>query len=163
MSTKGLTVGSLAPPFALPDQAGATHRLADSRGQWVLLYFYPKDNTPGCTKQAYGVRDRLEEFRRHNVQVFGISVDSVDSHQRFAKKYRLSFPLLADDQKRVVKTYGVWRKKAFMGKAYFGTVRTSVLIDPDGRIAKRYEPVKPEQHAELVLGDVARLRQACCA
>jgi peroxiredoxin Q/BCP len=156
MATK-VNVGELAPDFALPDQEGHTRRLSDFRGQWVVLYFYPRDNTPGCTKEACGFRDLLPKFRQRKVAVLGVSVDSVRSHEKFAQKYGLSFPLLADEKKEVVRAYGVWGKKTFMGRTTMGTHRMSFLIDPEGRVAKIYEKVKPEGHAEEVLRDVDEL------
>lgn len=158
MATK-VNVGDLAPDFALPDQQGHIRRLSDFRGQWVVLYFYPRDNTPGCTKQACGFRDLFPEFQKRKVAVLGISVDSIRSHEGFARKYDLPFPLLADQKKEVVRAYGVWGKKTFMGRQTMGTHRTSFLIDPQGRIAKIYEKVKPEGHAEHVLRDVLQLAE----
>lgn len=145
-------VGDIAPNFTLPDQSGADHSLSDYLAQWVLLYFYPKDDTPGCTTEACGIRDRFSKFK--GVKVLGVSTDSVLSHEKFSHKYKLPFTLLADEDKKVVKLYGVWAKKNFMGKSYLGTVRTSFLIDPKGRIAKVYERVKPAEHAQRVLVDL---------
>lgn len=148
-----LNIGSLAPDFSLSDQQGKVHSLKDNRGQWVLIYFYPKDDTPGCTAEACAIRDLWPEFEKLGVRVLGISTDSVSSHDRFAKKYRFSFPILADEQKEVVKAYGVLVAKNFLGKKFQGTARTSFLIDPQGRIAKIYEKVKPGIHARQVLTD----------
>jgi peroxiredoxin Q/BCP len=156
MTTK-LRVGDLAPDFTLPDQTGEKRQLSDFRGRWVVLYFYPRDNTPGCTKEACGFRDLFPKFQRRKVAVLGVSTDSVRSHQKFAEKYALPFPLLADEEKTVVRAYGVWGEKTFMGRRTMGTHRISFLIDPDGRIAKIYEKVKPETHAEEVLRDLAEL------
>jgi peroxiredoxin Q/BCP len=150
-------LNSPAPDFTLPDQDGKSHTLSHHRGAWVLLYFYPKDDTPGCTKQACMLRDALPAFGKLKAKVFGVSVDSVASHKKFAEKYELPFTLLADADKKVVELYGVWGKKKFMGKEYDGTMRTSFLIDPDGNIAKIYENVKPETHAEEVLKDLGEL------
>lgn len=141
----------LAPDFELPDQNGKIHRLSDFCGQWVLLYFYPKDDTPGCTKEACAIRDSFPDFKKIKVKVFGVSVDSVKSHKKFSEKYNLPFTLLADEKKEIVKKYGVWGKKKFMGREYYGTLRTSFLIDSQGKIAKIYENVKPEFHAGEVL------------
>jgi len=149
-----LTVGKQAPDFTLLDQQGKSHTLSSYRGTWILLYFYPKDDTPGCTKEACQVRDHLPQFKKQNLRVFGISVDSIKRHIAFAKKYALTFPLLSDEKKEVVKTYGVWAKKKFMGREYQGTLRTSFLIDPKGMIAKIYDKVKPDSHAMEVLQDV---------
>ena len=140
----------------MPDQDGKKHSLSDYGGKWVLVYFYPKDDTPGCTKEACAIRDDIPRFDKLKVKVLGISVDSVKSHKKFAEKYDLPFTLLADEKKEVVKKYNVWQKKEFMGKEYMGTVRTSFLIDPAGKIAKIYEAVKPETHAEEVLSDLKK-------
>lgn len=148
------TVGSIAPDFTLPDQDGNTHRLSDSQGSWVLVYFYLKDDTPGCTKEACVVRDVWPDFSAVNAVVFGISADSVKSHKKFAEKYGLPFTLLSDEQKEVVKAYGVWGLKKMMGREYEGISRTSFLINPAGIIEKVYEKVKPEVHAQEVLEDV---------
>lgn len=149
--------GSSAPDFTLLDQDGAARSLSDFEGGWVLLYFYPKDDTPGCTKEACAIRDAFPDFGRLDVTVLGISVDSVASHKKFVDKYKLPFTLLADENKKVVKLYGVWEKKKMMGREYEGTLRTSFLIDPVGVIVKEYENVKPEVHAEEVLADLKRM------
>ena len=143
--------GEKAPFFALPDQFGTVHTLAAMRGKRVLLYFYPKDDTEGCTKQACAIRDALPDFKKLGITVFGVSTDSVQSHAKFVKKYGLPFTLLSDEGKEVVKKYGVWEKKKFMGREYMGTARTSFLIGADGIIEKIYENVKPETHAAVVL------------
>ncbi|MDP3794703.1 MAG: thioredoxin-dependent thiol peroxidase [bacterium] len=155
-----LTVGTAAPDFALPDQDGNKRRLRDWRGRWLLLYFYPKDDTPGCTKEACALRDSLPRFGKLKAAVAGVSVDSVASHAKFAKKYGLPFTLLADEGKAAVSSYGVWRQKTFMGRTYMGTMRTSFLIDPAGKIRKIYEGVKPAEHAAEVVGDLAALKRA---
>lgn len=149
-----LKVGQLAPDFTLPDQNGKNHKLSDYTGEWVLIYFYPKDDTPGCTKEACSIRDNFPKFRKSKAKVFGISVDSVKSHAKFAEKYKLPFTLLADEDKIIVKKYGVWTKKKFMGREYMGTLRTSFLTNPKGKIIKIYENVKPEIHAQEVLDDL---------
>lgn len=146
-----------APDFSLPDQTGKIHKLSDYKGKWVLLYFYPKDDTPGCTKEACAMRDNLPKFGKSKAKVFGISVDSVASHKKFAEKYKLNFTLLADEDKKVVEKYGVWQEKSMYGRKYFGTVRDSFLINPDGKIAKIYRKVKPELHAQEVLTDLKEL------
>lgn len=148
---------SLAPDFTLPDQNGASHTLSDYRGAWVLLYFYPKDDTAGCTKEACMIRDSFPAFGKLKAKVLGVSVDSVASHKKFAAKYKLPFTLLADEEKKVVKKYGVWGKKKFMGREYMGTMRTSFLIDPRGKIANIYEKVDPIVHADAVLRDLKEL------
>ena len=152
-----LTIGTRAPAFTLPDQDGKTHSLSDYKGKWVLVYFYPKDDTEGCTKEACGIRDSLPDFHKLKVTVLGISVDSVKSHRKFADKYGLPFTLLADEEKKVVNEYGVWGLKKMMGREYMGTFRTSFLIDPEGKIAKIYEKVNPVEHAEMVLEDLKSL------
>jgi len=148
------TVGAAAPDFALLDQDGQLHTLSQYRGQWALVYFYPKDDTTGCTKEACAMRDALPDFSKLNAVVLGISADSVKSHKKFADKYGLPFTLLADEDKKTVEAYGVWGRKKFMGREYDGIFRTSFLIKPDGTIAKVYEGVKPEQHAADVLADL---------
>ena len=147
-------LGSKAPDFALPDQNGKLHTLSGYRGRWVLLYFYPKDDTPGCTKEACTIRDSFPHFETLNAVVLGVSVDSVASHKKFAEKYHLPFTLLADEHKKVVNLYKVWAKKQFMGREYDGTLRTSFLIDPEGDIVKIYHEVHPEKHAAEVLRDL---------
>ncbi|HTY39931.1 MAG TPA: thioredoxin-dependent thiol peroxidase [Candidatus Paceibacterota bacterium] len=154
-----LKIGDKAPDFKLEDQNGQTHTLAYHRGSWVLIYFYPKDMTPGCTKEACAVQAAFPKFGKLKAQVFGVSVDSVASHKKFAAAYKLKFPLLADTEKEMVSAYGVWGKKKFMGREYMGTKRMSFLIDPAGRIAKIYEEVKPSEHPEEVLRDLAVLQK----
>ena len=149
----GLKKGNKAPDFTLADQNGEEHTLSDYQGQWVLVYFYPRDNTPGCTTEACGIRDVYAEFKAQDVKVFGISTDTVRKHANFVKKYDLPFTLLADVDQEVVNLYGVWGLKKFMGREFMGTNRMSFLIDPKGKIAKVYEKVKPADHAEEVLAD----------
>jgi len=146
-----------APDFTLPDQDGVLHTLSAYAGSWVLIYFYPKDDTPGCTKEACQLRDTFPSFEKVNAKVFGVSADTVQSHKRFANKYNLPFTLLADPDKGMIETYGVWQEKKFMGRTYMGIVRSSVLIDPKGDIAKIYPKVIPEKHAEEVLADIRSL------
>lgn len=146
--------GSIAPDFTLPDQDGTPHTLSDYRGKRVLVYFYPKDDTPGCTKEACVLRDALPDFTKLDAVVFGVSADSVGSHKKFANKYGLPFPLLADEGKEVVNQYGVWGRKKMMGREYDGIFRTSFLIAPDGTVERVYENVKPEAHASEVLKDL---------
>lgn len=152
-----LAVGQLAPDFSLPDQAGELHALSQYRGHWVVLYFYPKDDTPGCTVEACQFRDNFPKFKRSTAVVLGVSVDTVKKHAKFVTKYELPFTLLADLSKQVVTLYGVWRKKKFMGPEYWGVLRTSYLIAPDGTIAKVYENVQPDGHAEHVLQDIEEM------
>jgi peroxiredoxin Q/BCP len=150
-------ITTIAPTFTLPDQNNNEHSLGEYKGKWLLIYFYPKDDTPGCTKEACSIRDMFPFFNKLNITVIGISTDSVKSHKKFEEKYKLPFTLLADTEKKTVKVYGVWAKKKFMGREYDGTLRTSFLIDPKGKIAKVYEDVKPETHADEVLTDLKSL------
>jgi thioredoxin-dependent peroxiredoxin len=152
-----LKVGDKAPAFSLPDQNNKKHRLSEYKDSWVLIYFYPKDNTAGCTKQACAIRDDFYNFEKLKMTILGISVDSVESHAKFAKKYELPFTLLADTEKEVVNLYGVWGKKKFMGREYDGTHRMSFLINPKGKIAKIYEKVNTITHAQEVLEDMKTL------
>ncbi len=143
--------GQAAPDFSLPDQSGQVHQLKQYRGQWVVLYFYPKDDTPGCTREACSFRDRSAEMTRHGAVVLGLSPDSTVSHQRFAGKYRLPFPLLSDPDKAVLARYGVWQEKHNYGRTYLGVVRTTYLIAPDGKVARRWDKVKVDGHDQAVL------------
>lgn len=152
-----LSIGDQAPAFSLPDHTGTVHSLKDQKGKWVLLYFYPKDNTPGCTVQACSMRDNYPTFKKLGLTVFGVSTDSQKSHGKFVEKFDLPFTLLADEEKTLVQAYGVWDKKKFMGREYMGTKRWSFLINPDGKIAKVYEDVKPAKHVDDVLADLKSL------
>ncbi len=154
-----LKVNSKAPEFNLPDQNGKMHSLKDYMGQWVLLYFYPKDDTPGCTTEACGLRDNLPKFKKLKANVFGVSTDSVKSHRKFADKFKLPFTLLADENKELVKAYDVYKPKKFMGREFLGTMRESFLIDPNGKIIKIYENVKPATHPDEVLLDLKNLQK----
>lgn len=149
-----LKLNTKTPNFSLSDQEGKAHALTDYKGKWVLIYFYPKDDTPGCTKEACMIRDNLPMFEKLDCVVLGISADSVRSHDKFVKKYKLPFLLLADEKKEIIKKYGAWQKKTFMGKEYMGIRRMSYLINPEGKIAKVYPNVKPVEHAEEVLKDL---------
>ena len=149
--------GTKAPDFTLADQEGKEHSLKDYRGKWVLLYFYPKDDTPGCTIEACTIRDQFKDFKKIGAVVLGCSTDSIASHKKFADAYELPFTLLADEHKEVVGAYGVFGEKKMYGRTYMGTMRTSFLIDPAGKIAKVYEKVKPEQHAAEVIADLKTL------
>ena len=148
----------MAPEWKTIDQDGKTHKLSGYKGQWVLMYFYPKDDTPGCTKEACAIRDMMPDFKKLKLKVFGISIQNAKSHKKFAEKYDLPFTLLADEDKKVVEKYDVWAKKKFMGREYMGTLRVSFLIDPKGKIAKIYENVKPEIHAQEILEDLKKLK-----
>lgn len=149
-----LKINQKAPDFELPDAEGNTHSLTQYAGKWILLYFYPKDDTPGCTKEACAIRDNFPAFQKMDAVILGVSADSSVSHAKFAGKYRLPFTLLSDEKKEVLEKYGVWAEKSFMGKKYFGILRTSFLISPDGKIAKIYQNVKPAIHAEEVLKEL---------
>jgi len=155
-----LEPGDPAPEIALPDQDGNTRTLAELRGKWVLVYFYPRDDTPGCTIEACGLRDASSRYTRHGLQVLGISADSSKSHKKFADKFRLPFTLLADEGKSVIRAYGSWGRKKFMGREFDGILRRSFLVDPTGKIAKVYPKVSPEGHADEVLADVEALQGA---
>lgn len=143
--------------FELPDQNGKMVKLSDFLGKWIVLYFYPKDDTPGCTKEACNFRDSIKEFEKRGVVILGVSKDSVESHQKFAKKYHLNFPLLSDIEKHVLKAYKAWGKKTFLGKTYDGTFRKTYLIDPKGEIKKVYEKVIPFNHASEILKELGQL------
>jgi len=147
-------VGAPAPEFALHDDHGKLVRLADFRGRPVVLYFYPKDDTPGCTTEACGFRDGFAEYARNAIQVLGISPDSVQSHAKFRDKFSLPFPLLADEGHGVASAYGVWGPKTFMGRTYEGVLRTTFLVGPDGRLLRIYENVKPDGHSAQILTDL---------
>ena len=146
-----LAVGTQAPEFTTTDQDGKKRSLSDFKGMKVILYFYPKDNTSGCTKEACAFRDHFDAFRRLGVEILGVSVDSEKSHQSFVQKYGLPFTLLADTDKRLVEAYGVWGEKSLYGKRYMGTNRVTYLIDEAGKIAAVFPKVKPETHAEEIL------------
>lgn len=155
-----LTIGTPAPDFLLPDQEGKVHSLAEYKGKWIVLYFYPKDDTPGCTAEACSFRDARTELHQKGLEVIGVSVDPVKNHATFAKKYELPFTLLSDEEKKTVEDYGVWAEKSMYGKKYMGILRTTFLIDPAQRIASIYEKVTPEEHAELILRDFDALQAA---
>lgn len=149
-----VTVGKKAPEFTLQDQDGQEHTLKQYLGKKVLLYFYPKDDTPGCTTEACNFRDGYDEFLKMGLVILGVSKDLVKSHKKFAEKYKLPFPLLADTEHEVAEKYGIWKLKKFMGREYMGMERSSFLIDEEGKIAKVYETVKPDDHAGEVKEDV---------
>jgi thioredoxin-dependent peroxiredoxin len=150
---KDMPIGSgiQAPDFSLNDENGKTHKLSDYRGQPVVLYFYPKDDTPGCTTEACNFRDDYSAYQQAGVTILGVSPDTVKSHARFKNKYELPFTLLADADHAVCVLYGVWGRKKMMGKEYDGVFRTTFLIDPDGQIIKVFENVKPAEHSAEVL------------
>jgi peroxiredoxin Q/BCP len=143
--------GTVAPAFTAKNADGETVRLKDLRGQKVVLYFYPKDDTPGCTKEACSFRDAFADFKKRGIAVLGVSVDSEASHKKFATKYKLPFTLLADPDHAIADAYGVYGEKKFMGRTYLGVKRITFLIDEKGEIKKVFEKVKPEEHAREVL------------
>jgi peroxiredoxin Q/BCP len=146
-----LKEGDKAPDFAVTDGEGKTVRLKDLKGKRFVLYFYPKDDTPGCTKEACSFRDSWSKFKRRGIEVFGVSLDSEKSHQKFTEKYSLPFRLLADTDRKLSESFGTYGKKKFMGREYMGNHRMTFLIDEKGKIKKIFEKVKPEDHAEEVL------------
>lgn len=146
-----ISAGIPAPDFSLPDEKGQMHRLSDFRGQTVVLYFYPKDDTPGCTTEACNFRDDYSAYQEAGIVILGVSPDAIRSHAKFKQKYDLPFPLLADVDHKVCEQYGVWGLKKFMGREYEGVLRTTFLIGPDGIIKKVFENVKPAQHSQEVL------------
>ncbi len=156
MPTRLAKVGSAAPSFALRDQNGKLVRLKDFRGKKVVLYFYVRDDTPGCTKQACDFRDGIRKLRAKDVVVLGVSPDSSDSHRRFAKKYTLPFHLLADDDAVVAKKFGVWGKKNMYGRTFYGIIRSTFLIDENGRIEQEYRGVKVDGHLNRILQDIQK-------
>lgn len=146
-----LKEGDAAPDFSVATNGGGTVSLAGLKGKNVILYFYPKDDTPGCTKEACAFRDNFAEFKKRGAVVLGVSPDSVKSHDKFVEKFKLPFTLLADEAKQIVEAYGVWGEKSFMGRKYMGTHRVTFLIGPDGCIKKIWPQVKPDEHAAKVL------------
>jgi peroxiredoxin Q/BCP len=146
-----LQVGELVPDFTLVDQDEKSHTLSQYRGKKVVLYFYPKDMTPGCTVQAEGMRDSMNDLESKGIVVLGVSVDDVKSHKKFVEKHNLNFPLLADTEKTVVQAYGVWKEKSMFGKKYMGIQRDTFLIDEEGKLIQHFEKVNPLKHASQIL------------
>ena len=146
-----LKVGDKAPDFSLPDATGKIHSLKDFKGKKLVLYFYPKDDTPGCTKESCSFRDNFARVKSKGAEIVGMSADSVKSHAKFAEKYNLPFTLLSDETKDTIMAYGVWQEKSFMGKKYMGIVRTTFIIDEQGKIAHIFEKVKVDNHTEVIL------------
>jgi len=146
-----ISAGIPAPEFEMLDDTGTPRKLSDYRGRKVVLYFYPKDDTPGCTKEACNFRDDYSAYEKAGIVILGVSPDSVASHVKFKKKFQLQFPLLADEGHRVCDLYGVWGPKKFMGKSYEGVLRTTFLIDENGNIVKVFEEVRPAEHSEELL------------
>lgn len=143
-----------AKNFSLQDQSGKIHKLSDYKGKWVILYFYPKDDTPGCTKEACAFRDNINEFSKSGIVILGVSKDTVESHKKFADKFKLNFPLLSNPDKKVIKAYGAWGEKKFMGRIFEGTLRNTYLISPNGNLVNTYEKVNPLIHAGEILRDL---------
>ena len=146
--------GKKAPAFSLKDQQGKTHRLADYAGRPVVLFFYPKDDTPGCTREACAFRDNLPKFKTSTAAVLGVSILDEASKARFAEKHDLTFPLLADAEHAIAEKYGVWQKKSLYGRSFMGIARTTYLVGGDGKVVKRWDNVKVDGHAEAVLAAV---------
>ena len=149
-----LEVGTKAPDFTLPDQNGNMHSLSEYRGKKVILYFYPKDNTAGCTKQACGFAERYPRFMEKGAVVLGVSKDSVASHKKFEEKYGLPFTILSDPELVAIQAYDVWQEKKNYGKTYMGVVRTTYLIDENGKIVKAFDKVKAADNPEQMLGEL---------
>jgi len=154
-----LKVGQKAPDFTLPSDSGEKISLKDFRGKKVVLYFYPKDDTPGCTKEACSFRDNINQILEKGAVVIGVSADSVESHKKFKEKYNLNFPLLSDEKHRVLEKYGVWKERNLYGKKFMGTERTTFIIDENGRIAHIFRKVKVDGHTEEVLKKLDELSQ----
>ena len=150
-----LKEGDKAPDFSAATNGNGNVSLADYKGKNVILFFYPKDDTPGCTKEACAFRDNFAAFKKKGAVVLGVSTDPVKKHDKFVEKFKLPFTLLADEDKKIVEAYGVWGEKTFMGRKYMGTHRVTFLIGPDGRIKKIWPQVKPEEHAAEVLASLA--------
>ena len=149
--------GRKAPAFSLPDQGGQVHRLKDYAGRPLVVYFYPKDDTPGCTKEACAFRDALPDFKKGKAAVLGVSVLDTASKAKFARKHKLAFPLLADPEHEVADRYGAWQKKSLYGRTYMGVARMTYLIGPDGKVLRRWDNVKVDGHAADVLRAVREL------
>ncbi|HEY8899331.1 MAG TPA: peroxiredoxin [Chthoniobacterales bacterium] len=164
METIDLAPGAMAPDFEALAIGGAFGleggrvRLSELRGVAVVLYFYPKDDTPGCTTQACSMRDRWAHLKRPDTMFFGVSVDSPESHRRFIEKYELPFPVISDESKEIVQAYGVWVQKTMYGKTFMGTERTTFVIRPDGRIKSVFRRVKPDAHTDILLEDLANFK-----
>ena len=146
-----IPAGISAPSFSLPDETGNLRRLDDFRGHFLVLYFYPADDTPGCTKEACNFRDDYSAYEKAGVTILGVSPDSSKSHTKFKEKYNLPFSLLADEKHTLCEEYGVWGPKSFMGRNYEGVLRTTFLIGPDGKILRVFEKVKPAEHSQEIL------------
>jgi len=154
-----LKTGDVIPKFSLPDQDGKVHDISDYKGRWLVIYFYPKDMTSGCTTEACNFQESLPDFDSIDALIFGISKDSVKSHKKFAEKYNLQFTLLSDENSDVCEQFGVWQKKSMYGKEYMGIARTTFLINPEGQVAKVYPKVKVKEHHKEILSDLNELKK----
>ena len=150
---------SIAPKFTLNSTGNNKYSLKDSQGKYVILYFYPKDDTPGCTIETNDFNKLLTKFKRFNCEAYGISKDNINSHNKFKEKYKIKFDLLADDEIKIVKSYKVWAKKKFMGREFMGVVRSTFLIDPKGKIVKIWDNVKVKDHAQEVLDNLNHIKK----
>jgi peroxiredoxin Q/BCP len=146
-----MSVGKPAPDFTLPDELGKTHKLSDYRGKTVVLYFYPADDTPGCTAEACDLRDDYHKYQNAGAVILGVSPDDEASHEKFKKKYKLPFTLLADKDHKICELYGVWGEKSMFGKKYYGVIRSTFVIDAEGKIGSVFEKVKAKENNEKVL------------
>ncbi len=153
-----LAIGNSIPQFSLPDQNNKIHNINDYKGQWIVIYFYPKDLTPGCTTEACNFQEALPDFSSTDAVVFGISKDSVKQHKKFANKYNLQFSLLSDENSNVCEQFGVWQKKSMYGKEYMGIVRSTFIVNPEGKIIKVYPKVKVKEHHKEILNDLKELK-----
>lgn len=154
-----LKVGDKAPDFKVKDQEGKTRTLKDFKGKYLILYFYPKDLTPGCTTEACSFNDKLKEINKLGAEILGVSCDPAELHQKFIAKHKLKFPLLSDIDKEMVESYGVWGEKSMYGKKYMGIKRESFLIGPELKILKHYPKVKPATHADEIIADLKELKK----
>ena len=157
-STRQLKVGQKAPAFSLPNQDGQIVSLSDYKGKIIVLYFYPKDDTPGCTKESCAFRDGIDEIHDIGAAVIGVSGDSVQSHKKFVKKYSLNFPLLSDESKKMLQAYGVWKEKSLYGRKFMGIERTTFIVDGNGKIDGIFHKVKVNGHLEEVLAELSESR-----
>jgi len=157
-TTEASLLGKPAPAFSLNDQDGKKHTLKEYSGQWVVLYFYPKDDTPGCTTEACQFRDGISDYKKRKAAIFGVSPDDEKSHGKFAAKFSLPFPLLADTETKLCQAYGVWKEKSMYGKTYMGVERSTFLIAPDGKLAAEWRKVKVDGHDADVLAKIDELK-----
>lgn len=148
------------PEFSLPDETGTLRSSTETKGKWTVIYFYPKDDTPGCTKEACAIRDIYDDFAKHDAIVFGVSKDSVASHAKFKAKYELPFTLLSDESGQMIDAYGALQEKRMFGKSFQGVVRMSYLVNPAGEVAKVYPTVSPTEHAHEILKDLSELQKS---